>query len=141
MRRATPPPVFRGLLHPAAGPLVRVEVSGATATVRGVAVLDTGATMSGLDRAVAQQLGLDSPGIAEWHALVSGESRHQAPLRRARIKIGDDHRWWELDLIELDLLHAVEGYQVLALLGWDFLDQCVFSVDGPSRTFSLKLPP
>jgi hypothetical protein len=132
--------VFRGLLHPAAGPLVRVEVSGATATVRGVAVLDTGATMSGLDRAVAQQLGLASPGVAEWHALVSGESRHQTPLRRARIKIGDDHRWWELDLIELDLLHAVEGYQVLALLGWDFLDQCVFSVDGPSRTFSLTLP-
>jgi len=33
----------------------------------------------------------------------------------------------------------VDG-QRLGLLGWDFLDQCRLTIDGPSRTFSLELP-
>lgn len=142
MRRNAAPTIIRGLLHPTGVPIVRVEISGPSASpARGLAVLDTGATASGLDRSVATDLQLESPGFTEWHAIASGETRHQAPQRRARLRIGEDPRLWELDFIELENLNrGLEGYHVIVLLGWDFLDQCVFTCDGPSRTFSLTLP-
>lgn len=142
MRRSPAPTAIRGFIHRGAGPLVRVEVSGATgAAAKGVAVLDTGASMSALDRSVAAELALESPGVADFLALAAGEARHLAPQRRARVRIADDPRLWELDLVELpNLRHAVEGYEVLALLGWDFLDQCLLTCDGPTGMFSLTLP-
>jgi hypothetical protein len=142
MRRNPAPTVVRGLLHPAAGPLVRVGISNMTGvTAKGVAVLDTGASMSALDRSIAAELALESFGVADFHALAAGEARHVAPQRRARVRIADDPRLWELDLVELpNLRHAVEGYEVLALLGWDFLDQCLLTCDGPTGMFSLTLP-
>jgi len=142
MRKTAASTVVRGLLHPAAGPLVRVEVSGMSgAALKGVAVLDTGASMSALDVSVAADLALESFGVADFHALAAGEARHLAPTRRVRVRIADDSRLWELDLVELpNLRHAIEGYEVLALLGWDFLDQCLLTCDGPTGMFSLTLP-
>jgi hypothetical protein len=142
MRRTTASTVVRGLLHPAAGPLVRIEVSALSgASRKGVAVLDTGASMSALDVSVAAELALESFGVADFHALAAGEGRHVAPTRRARVRIAEDPRLWEMDLVELpSLRHAIEGYEVLALLGWDFLDQCLLTCDGPTGMFSLTLP-
>ncbi len=142
MRRNAASTAVRGLLHPAAGPLVRVEVSGTSGSLmKGVAVLDTGASISALDVSVAATLALESFGVADFQALAAGEGRHVAPTRRARVRIADDPRLWELDLVELpNLRHAIEGYEVLALLGWDFLDQCLLTCDGPTGMFSLTLP-
>ena len=53
------------------------------AKARGVAVLDTGASMSALDLSVAAELALESFGVADFHALAAGEARHVAPHRRA----------------------------------------------------------
>lgn len=144
MRRSLPRPktLLRGLLHPAYGPLVRGAVHGHGAdAARGLLLVDTGASMSAVDRDVARGLSLPSHGAAVWRAVTDLGESHTAPLRRGFLQLGEDARHWELDLIEAaNLRHRVEGYQVVALIGWDFLDQCRLTVDGPSRTFSLELP-
>lgn len=131
-----------GLLHPAWGPLVRVAVRGEGGhSTQGVAMLDTGASMSAVDRGVAAELGLPTHGAASWFAVTSSEERPTSPLRRAQLRVGDDNRWWELELIEVPSLDdAVQGFNAVALLGWDFLRLCRLTVDGPAGTFCLELP-
>ncbi len=143
MRRRQPiPERIRGLLHPACGPVVRVGVRSADAVVRGVAVIDTGASMSAIDKEIARSLDLPSPGAAKWFAITDTEGEHaMAPLRRASLTIAEDPRLWQLDLIEVpQLAEAIGGFTVVALLGWDFLDQCILECNGPAGTFSLTLP-
>ncbi len=134
---------IRGFLHPACGPILRVRLHapGGQKT-NGLAVLDTGASLSAVDRDVARQLDLPTHGAAQWSAVADTESTHPiAPLRRAALALADDPRLWELDLLEIPRLrHAVEGFAVVALLGWNFLDQCVLTCDGPQKTFMLTLP-
>lgn len=142
MARKTPPPIH-GLLHPACGPVLRVRVRSPTgAQAEGLAVLDTGASLSAIDRRVALDLGLPSPGAAEWHAVTdTGAARAMAPLRRAAVQMMGDSQLFELDLIEVpSLQHAVRGSTVVALLGWNFLDRCRLVCDGPAGTFVLELP-
>lgn len=138
-----PPVVLRGLLHPSLGPVVRGaagEPSGLR-HVRGLFLVDTGASMSAVDREVARSLDLPTHGAAEWRGVTDHGGLAVAALRRCRLSLGDDPRAWELDLIEVPgLHHHAEGFRLLGLLGWDFLDQCRLTVDGPSRTFSLELP-
>jgi hypothetical protein len=137
-----PKKLLRGLLHPAFGPLLRGAVhSDGQELVRGLLIVDTGASMSAVDRDVARALGLPTHGAAQWHAVTDSDRPHTSALRRAFLSLGEDPRHWQLDLVEVaNLKHRVEGYQVVALLGWDFLDQCRLEVDGPARTFSLTLP-
>lgn len=135
--------LLRGLLHPAFGPVVRGAAASPDGlrTVRGLLLVDTGASMSAVDRGVAQALALPTHGAAEWRAITDHHGTAVAALRRCRLSLGEDPRAWELDLIEVPGLEAhAEGYRLLGLLGWDFLDQCRLVVDGPSRTFSLELP-
>jgi hypothetical protein len=104
-------------------------------------VIDTGASMSAVDRDVAARLALPSPGAAEWHAVTDGDRPHVAPLRRGAIRLGEDTRLFELDLIEVaNLRHRIEGYAIVGLLGWDFLEQCRLVLDGPAGTFLIELP-
>ena len=132
----------RGLLHPAGGPLLRGEVHGPRGALAGHLLIDTGAHLSAVDRAVAHALELPSHRAAEWRAVGGGENHpHLAPLRRATVALPGDLRHWELDLVEVaNLEHTVGGFRVIALLGWDFLEGCRLVLDGPARTFSLELP-
>lgn len=135
--------LLRGLLHPACGPVLSVTVRATGGAVaRGLAVLDTGASLSAIDRKVARRLELPSHGAATWSAISDlGTTHPTAPLRTATLRLADDPRLWELDLLEVPGLgQAVEGAAVVALIGWNFLDQCVLLCDGPSRTFTLALP-
>ncbi len=135
-------PTLRGLLHPAWGPLVRVTLRHADGPgTEGLALIDTGASMSAVDRTAALKLGLPSPGAATFFAVTATGDRHLTPLRRGQLKLGRDPRYFELDLLEVPGLHArVEGFHVVALLGWDFLDACTLAFDGPAGTFTLGLP-
>lgn len=132
--------ILRGLLYPAYGPLVRGEIVSETASAPGLVLVDTGASVSAIDRDLAGELGLPTHGAAVWHA-VSERPESVAPMCRARMRLGSDSRLWELDLLAVpNLRQHVRGYSLVALLGWDFLDQCKLEIDGPSRTFSLQLP-
>jgi hypothetical protein len=133
-------PSIRGLFFPGIGPLLRARLHGPDASADGHVLVDTGASMSCVDRGIAQDLALPSTRAAEWRA-VGSASAVLAPLRTGRLAIPGDRRHWELELIEVpDLRHRVAGYQLVALLGWDFLDQCRLAVDGPGRVFTLELP-
>ncbi|MEZ4237889.1 MAG: hypothetical protein R3F59_17420 [Myxococcota bacterium] len=141
-----PPAVKRGrapiagLLYPAYGPLVRGRVVGEGGVAEGLVLVDTGASMSAVDRDIARTLRLPTHGAARWQP-IGGDPHEVAALRRARLELLPDPRHWELDLIEVaDLSSRVSGYVLVALLGWDFLDQCTITIDGPSRTFRLELP-
>lgn len=131
---------IKGLLIPSSGPLLRGRLYAADGPhTGGMVLVDTGASLSVVDREVARQLGLPTHGAAEWRA-VGASQAELAPRRRAALELGDDHRRWQLDLIEANLSHQVAGYTVIALLGWDFLSQCRLVIDGPGRTFELTLP-
>lgn len=136
--RASP---IHGLLYPAYGPLVRGRLVGpGGVSTAGLVLCDTGASMSAVDRDVARSLALPSPGAATWQG-IGGDGAGLAPLRRVRVVIEPDARQWELDLIETaNLRSRIAGYTLVALLGWDFLDQCKLTIDGPARTFHLELP-
>ncbi len=144
MPRPSPAPtILRGLLHPAWGPLVRVTLRHADGPAReGLALIDTGASMSAVDRQAARALAHTSPGAATFFAVTATGDRHVTPLRTGQLRLGQDPRYFELDLIEVPDLHArVEGFHVVALLGWDFLGTCTLAFDGPAGTFTLGLPP
>lgn len=132
--------VLRGLLHPAAGPVVRIRVHGEV-SVPGVAVLDTGASMSVIDRQLARDLDLESPGAAEWMGVNATGERSHAALRTARLEFLGDGRRFPMDLLEVpELRRSVPGLDIIALLGWDFLLRCRLVCDGPAGTFELTLP-
>lgn len=122
---------------------MRVELRHAEgASTDGLALVDTGASMSAVDRRAALDLGLPTPGAATFFAVTATGDRHVTPLRTGQLRLGHDPRYFELELIEVPDLHArVEGFRVVALLGWDFLGSCTLSFDGPAGTFSLGLPP
>lgn len=133
--------VVRGLLHPGCGPLVRVVVEGPAGRRAGLAVIDTGASISAVDRELAAELGLPSPGVASWHAVQGDGERAMSALRRGRVQITELAAHWELDLVEIaGLRDQVRGYKVLALLGWDLLGSCRLRLDGPAGAFELELP-
>ena len=130
-----------GLLHPGFGPLVRVEVSGERHTTRGVAILDTGASCSAIDRDVAAQLQLPSPGAATWLSVSPLEQRPMSPLRRGTVGLMGTSHTRQLDFIEAaGVRDKVRGFAVLVLLGWDFLEKCRLTCDGPAGTFKLEVP-
>lgn len=108
---------------------------------RGVAVLDTGASMSAIDREVARDLALPSPGYAQWFAVSDTGTQPASPLRTAQVVLAGDRRHWEIKFIEVPALAAsLEGYTLMALLGWDFLRWCKLTCDGPNQVFDLELP-
>jgi hypothetical protein len=103
-------------------------------------VIDTGASMSAIDKGAAAELSLPTFGAASWFAVTGGD-RPMAPLRRAQVRLGEGAIFWELDLLEVDGLdEAISGYRAILLLGWDFLRNCQLTVDGPAGTWSLQLP-
>lgn len=131
---------IRGLFFPGVGPLLRAGLSGPGGHTDGLALVDTGASMSAVDRGVARALQLPSTGAAQWRA-VTADTPEVAPLRTGHLRLADDPRRWELELIEVpNLEHRVSGYRLIVLLGWDFLDQCRIAIDGPGGTFTLDLP-
>jgi len=124
--------------------LVRVEIAAANGDrVDGVALLDTGASRSAIDRIIARELELPSPGAASWFAISqTAEAPDLAPLRRGVVRVHGAPNGWVLDLIEVPRLSdALDGYEIIALLGWDVLDQCRLTTDGPGGAFTLEIPP
>lgn len=116
-------------------------VYGAEAT-HGVAVLDTGASMSVIDKSLARSLELVSPGFAEWSGVTESGERSVAALRETRFGLVGDQRLYEMNLLEAGgVRDSVAGLGVLLLLGWDFLGDCRLVCDGPVGTFELQLPP
>lgn len=136
------PTALRGLLHPAAGPILRVQIHPPGGPKRGgLVVIDTGASMSAIDRGIARQLNLPSPRAATFRAITETEGEHLSAVRAAGLCFPPDRRVFSLEFIEVPALaDRLEGFEICALLGWDFLQKCKLSCDGPAGSFSLDLP-
>ena len=135
--------VQRGLLHPGYGPLLRIVLHHRDSPAKGNthALLDTGASMSAVDKDLAASLGLPSPGYATWKAVTQTEEEHASALREGGVQFWGNRWVYPVKLVELPALaHRVEGYTVGVLLGWDFLQNCKLTCDGPANTFTLELP-
>jgi hypothetical protein len=141
MTVARAPHALRGLLHPGVGPVVRLRLHGASGAVPGVGVLDTGASISVVDRDLARALTLASPGAAQWSGVTDQGGRSASMLRRVRMELVGDDRLFELDMAEAPGIRgSVPGLPVVCLIGWDFLDACRLVCDGPAGAFELTLP-
>lgn len=136
------PTALVGLLHPAAGPILRAEIRAPSGEKRpGLVVIDTGASMSAIDRELARQLDLPSPGAARWRAITEDENDQLSALRSATLTFPPHRQAYALDLIEVPrLADRLEGFAIHALLGWDFLQHCTLTLDGPKGSFALELP-
>lgn len=130
---------IHGLFFPS-GPLLRSRLLGPGGAAAGVLLVDTGASMSAVDRDIARELKLASPGAVTWRA-INQATDEITPLRAAHLVIADDPREWDVHLIEIpNLQDRIAGYRLVAVLGLDFLDRCKLAIDGPARTFTLELP-
>lgn len=137
------PDTLRGLLHPAAGPVLRAHLHHRTsgAKLATQVLIDTGASMSAVDKGLAAQLALPSTQYATWKAVTEVEGEHASPLRDGGVQLWGDRRIFPLRFIEMPgLADRLEGYTVGVLLGWDFLQTCKLVIDGPAGSFSLELP-
>jgi predicted aspartyl protease len=115
-----------------------VEVDGHN----GLALLDTGASLSVIDKALARKLELPSPGAMEWAGVNAHGERSVAALRTTHIRVAGHRQLFTLDMVEVPgIRETVPGLNVLMLLGWDFLGACTLVCNGPSGMFELTLPP
>jgi hypothetical protein len=107
-----------------------------TQPVTVLALLDTGAGSSALDRQVVTSLGLGPTGIIKIHTPSTGTKYEERSLYDASLVIGEGYPTpLALTLPVLESDFASEGF--LALIGRDVLDQCFLMYDGPAATFSL----
>lgn len=122
--------------------MLRAEVhdrDGASVPIR--AVIDTGASMSGIDAGLAKRMNLPSPGAATWRAITAAGGEQVSALRSAGLRFPPDRRIFPLELIEIPTLaDRLEGYEIHALVGWDLLQRCKLTIDGAAGWFELELP-
>ncbi|MBP0463608.1 aspartyl protease family protein [Roseomonas sp. PWR1] len=121
------------------GPLMEVGVQRAQEGAPkhpAIALIDTGASASCIDLALAQALNLDAAGIA---TVQSHHGTTQRPVYRGVIYFGQ--RWIDLRLTGVALPgdHEITPYRVL--IGRDALSFGRFAYDGPAGTFRLDFPP
>lgn len=133
------------------GPLLNVEVSIPNelanlftkekkvipAPKAGLALIDTGATRTGVDKSVITQLGVQPVGITE--TLTAGGKVKQnlfpAHLRFPGEKIDIDFS----SVLGVDLTgHQINKRPIIALLGRDVLSKFLFIYNGPGGFFSIS---
>lgn len=102
--------------------------------VRGL--VDTGASITAVDPAVIQALGLQPTGFMPVHTPSTGSTPHQASTFDVSIAIPVAPLTFTLGAIAvIESSLTVQGIQVL--IGRDVLAHCLFVYDGRSNIFSL----
>jgi hypothetical protein len=100
-------------------------------------LIDTGASMSALDPTVITMLGLAPRGNVSVHTPSTGTAYEKRMTYDALFIAGEETGEpvsKTLQIIEWEL--ASQG--ILALIGRDFLAECQFIYDGPSKSFALR---
>jgi hypothetical protein len=100
------------------------------------ALVDTGASSCVLDSGIISRLGLIQTGKTLVHTSTTGQNYEERDLYDASIFIGDSLQGFAMftvGFVRSDL--ASEGF--LAIIGWDILNRCILTCDGPSGTFTL----
>lgn len=101
-----------------------------------LALLDTGASCSAIDRHVVRQLDLEGRGFASIHTPSTGSGYVDRDTYDAAVTLGaggPGEASVACEVIEADFAH--QGF--FALIGRDVLARCVLTYDGPSSRFTL----
>lgn len=101
-----------------------------------LALLDTGAHSTCLDRQIIARLGLAQSGVTAVHTPSTGSNYETRGTYDTTLALGDPQAQGllvTLPVVESDF--ASEGF--FALIGRDILRRCVFTYDGPADAFSL----
>lgn len=115
------------------------------APVRGLALIDTGASNSGVEEAVFQVLRLSPVGKVPIHTPSGPAARYVYPVR---IVLGRPPNLLVIEFgkvvgvqlaSSLPPISAPMGLPLIVLLGRDLLANCLFIYNGPQSSFSLCL--
>ena len=132
------------------GALLDIEIGrpsgippGIAQPLRGLGAIDTGATSTAVDRRVFSALGLASRSFIRVSTPMGVQT-----LDTYQVRIWLPQVDLELDLrgvAAIDLSGAsvtVDGVSqnIIALIGRDILERCVFTYNGPAASFSLSVP-
>ncbi len=100
--------------------------------------LDTGATMTGVDPSVVQQLGLVSTGITQIHTPTTGGCPHDCPQYDISLWVAPGEQSMHNVKHTIPVIAIQLSYQGIdALIGRDVLDECVLFYNGPNRMLTL----
>jgi len=99
--------------------------------VTGVALIDTGATLSGVHSPVLAQLGVATVGLANVGTAGGQQQQNVYPIRivMSQLNLGLDYN----QVLGVDL----SGTGYIALLGRDVLQRMILVYDGPGSEFSI----
>jgi len=107
----------------------------APVTVR--ALVDTGASCCALDNEIIARLGLILTGRTKIHTSTTGPGYEERDQYAASLFLGTAPGLtasFTVSVVGADL--ASEGF--LAIVGWDILNQCILSCNGPRKLFRLR---
>jgi predicted aspartyl protease len=116
-------------------PLVEVRING-----RGpfLLVLDTGASLTALDRRVATQLGLDPHKSVTVSGATLGGVQTAEVVELGTLDLGGG-RFSGVEAVVVDLGFVVEGHRsVDGLLGFGVFEGCLLTLDYPAGTVTLE---
>lgn len=126
--------------------MVRVRLTptrGEAIPITGMALLDTGASHTHIDRETAETHGFRR--LESLRVNTASQSGSEAQTYAAVVEILDipGHRE-ELQVLGFPAPPPPDGQpaadRFIALIGWDILDRGRFIYDGAARTFTLELP-
>ena len=100
-------------------------------------LVDTGASISGVDPETIQKLGLVPTGVASVLTPSTGDVPHETRSYDVRLIIPATPASWVLHALPIieSSLKQKQGFEVL--LGRDVLSECLLHYDGRSKIFSL----
>lgn len=119
-------------IHGLAAKALDAQNSPIPSPVAGVALIDTGATVTSIDKSVAEELRLAPNGMRK---LGTAGGPTENPTYAFRVNVAN--------MFSLDCSQGVEcdlsGQGIVVLLGMDLLSRCVLIVNGPDGSFTLSM--
>ena len=104
----------------------------AQASVTGLGLIDTGATISAVDASVISKLGVNPVGIANVGTASGPQQQYVYPIRIVLTQLG-----LAIDYSQVTGAN-LSGQNLVALLGRDFLQNILLIYDGPSGEFTIS---
>jgi len=124
-------PVLIGV-HSAASRFLAAAEKTVPQPVQGIALIDTGASITSIDAKVAERLGLAPTGAIK---LGTAGGQTDAPTYAFSFSLPN--------LPAFDLANGVgcdlQGQGIIALIGMDLMSGCILIINGPDGSFNLAL--
>jgi predicted aspartyl protease len=105
------------------------------------ALVDTGATLTVVERGYLEQLGVEKTGTTRLHSSTTGGEPVPALVYAVSLALAGDVTGVLAPDLEVLAVEDLGGLGVQALLGRDILNRCSMHYDGPGGSFALTFRP